>query len=93
MRLKDYEQAAILTTVRLFDEGAVVYLFGSRADDTKKGGDIDLLIFSGRIDRDAARAIKSRLYDLLGEQKIDLVVTTDPADPFVCVALETGVRL
>jgi uncharacterized protein len=93
MRLKDFEQAAIRATVKCYDEDALVYLFGSRVDDTKKGGDIDLLVFSHCLSRDDARAIKSRLYDLIGEQKIDLVVAVDTSDPFVALALETGVKL
>ncbi len=93
MRLKEFEQAAILSTVKCFDPGACVYLFGSRVDDTKKGGDIDLLILSHRLGRDDARAIKSRLYDLIGEQKIDLVVASDDSNPFVGLAIETGVKL
>ena len=93
MRLKDIERAAILSTVKCFDQEAFVYLFGSRVDDTKKGGDIDLLILSHRLGRDDARAIKSKLYDLIGEQKIDVVIATDASDPFVGLALETGVEL
>ena len=93
MRLKEFERTAILTTVRCFDEHAVVYLFGSRVDDAKKGGDIDLLVFSDIFTRDDRRAVKSRLYDLIGEQKIDLVVAADASDPFVSLALQTGVKL
>ncbi len=93
MRLKEFERTAILTTVRCFDEHAVVYLFGSRVDDAKKGGDIDLLVLSEQLSRDDKRAIKSRLYELIGEQKIDLLLAADDVDPFVRLALETGVRL
>ena len=93
MRLKEYEQAAILATVRTFDADAAVYLFGSRVDDSRKGGDIDLLILSNRLTRDDSRAIRSRLYDLLGEQKIDLIIAADATDPFVAMALQTGVML
>lgn len=93
MRLKEYERAAILATVRNFDADAAVYLFGSRVDDSKKGGDIDLLILSKRLTRDDSRAIRSSLYDLLGEQKIDLIIAADDIDPFVAVALQTGVML
>jgi predicted nucleotidyltransferase len=93
MRLNDSEQAAIRATVKSFDAVASVYLFGSRVDDSKKGGDIDLLILSGRLGRDESRAIKSRLYEILGEQKIDIVVAADASDPFVCLALQTGIPL
>jgi len=93
MRLKDYEQAAILSTVKGLDENARVYLFGSRVDDAKKGGDIDLLVMSGHLTSNDKRAIKIKLYELLGEQKIDLVLAADDSDPFVKLALATGVEL
>ncbi len=93
MRLKDSEQLAILSTVKRLDENARVYLFGSRVDDTKKGGDIDLLIMSSVLNRNDNRTIKMKLYELLGELKIDLVLAVDDSDPFVKLALETGVEL
>jgi predicted nucleotidyltransferase len=93
MRLKDFEQAAILSTVKQFDSNAGVYLFGSRADDTKKGGDIDLLVMSDRLTSDDKRTIKMKLYELIGEQKIDIVLAANDSDPFVKLALATGVKL
>ena len=45
MRLSQHQLAAIRTTAtEVFGEQADVWLFGSRVDDRKKGGDIDLLI-------------------------------------------------
>ena len=93
MRLKDSEQKAILSTVKSLDNNASVYLFGSRVDDTKKGGDIDLLVLSDRLTSDNKRTIKMKLYELLGEQKIDLLIAADDSDPFVKLALGTGVKL
>ena len=93
MRLKDFEQVAILSTVKHFDSNAGVYLFGSRVDDTKKGGDIDLLVMSDRLTTDDKRTIKMRLYELIGEQKIDIVLAANDSDPFVKLALATGVKL
>lgn len=93
MRLKDVEQAAILSIVKHLDSNASVYLFGSRVDDTKKGGDIDLLVMSDRLTSDDKRAIKMRLYELIGEQKIDIVLAANDSDPFVKLALATGVKL
>jgi predicted nucleotidyltransferase len=93
MRLKDFEQEAILSTVKCLDNNASVYLFGSRVDDTKKGGDIDLLVLSNSLTREDKRTIKIKLNELLGEQKIDIVLAADDSDPFVKLALETGVKL
>ncbi len=93
MRLKNVEQAAILSTVKCLDGNARVYLFGSRVDDAKKGGDIDLLVMSDRLTNDDKRKIKIKLYELLGEQKIDIVLAADDSDPFVKLALATGVKL
>jgi len=44
MRLESNEKNLILTTVESVFGEAKVYLFGSRLDSTKKGGDIDLFV-------------------------------------------------
>lgn len=93
MRLKEYEKTAIVNTVKALDSAAHVYLFGSRVDDAKKGGDIDLLVMSDNLKSDDKRAIKMKLHELLGEQKIDIIVAADATDPFVQLALQTGVKL
>jgi len=46
VRLKDWEIEAIKEAIKNVDKDAKIILFGSRVDLTKKGGDIDLLIFS-----------------------------------------------
>jgi len=93
MRLKDFELNAIVSTVKYFDGNASLYLFGSRVDDTKKGGDIDLLVLLDRLTNDDKRSIKIKLYELIGEHKIDLLIAADDSDPFVKLALGTGVKL
>ena len=75
------------------DPQAQVYLFGSRARDEERGGDIDLLIMSQRIGPNERRKMKLRLMDGLGERKIDLVVAKDTEQPFVRIAQAEGVRL
>jgi predicted nucleotidyltransferase len=49
VRLSDSEKKVILTAVRRFDPRARIFLFGSRTDDAKRGGDIDLLVISDSI--------------------------------------------
>ena len=48
MRLNAKEQSAIKGVLSKFDPEGKVYLFGSRADDEKRGGDIDLLFETQR---------------------------------------------
>lgn len=44
MRLTDHERDAIKKAfMETFEEGKI-YLFGSRVDDSKRGGDIDLYL-------------------------------------------------
>ena len=94
MRLKPDEIQAIKSTIHSLDQEAAVFLFGSRVDDSKRGGDIDLLVLSGRLSGgDVKRAIKAELYRLIGEQKIDILLAADDSDPFVKLALKTGVKL
>jgi len=96
MRLSNEEQRAIVSVVASYDPAAEVYLFGSRVDDAKRGGDIDLLIYSGRIDRSVRRAIRRAILDRIGDQKLDIVTAPDPGavtEPFVRLARQNAVRL
>lgn len=63
---------------RHFGPHAIVLLFGSRTDNAKRGGDIDLLVESPLPTEEAERAKIRTIADIqlaLGDQKIDLVVT------------------
>ncbi len=65
---------------RHFGDSARVWLFGSRTDDNKRGGDIDLLVETELTGREALRAKIGAITDIqlaIGDQKIDLV-TYDP---------------
>ena len=63
------------------DKNAKVYLFGSRVDDSKKGGDIDLIISSDKITKDDIYKIKSIMFNKLDEQKIDILITDKNIQP------------
>lgn len=93
MRLTTEEQNAIRKVIYQADPEARVWLFGSRVNDQAKGGDIDLLILSKKIGLKDRTSIRLALYELIGEQKIDLVIAADDTDPFTRIALAEGVRL
>ncbi|MCH8536370.1 MAG: nucleotidyltransferase domain-containing protein [Alkalimonas sp.] len=83
MRLTEYEKIVILDAVAAEDENAQVFVFGSRANDNSKGGDIDLLIVSEKFSRQNIRNTRWRIQEQLGEQKIDIVATKDGHEAFV----------
>jgi len=81
MRLSLFE---IETIVRLkdiyFGKASKIYLFGSRTDDTKKGGDIDLYVQLDSVieqEDDNQNKFLIELKSIIGEQKIDLLFSTD----------------
>jgi predicted nucleotidyltransferase len=74
MRLALEEQAAIHEAVHSADADARVYLFGSRVDDNARGGDINLLVLSKKINVMAKIQILALLHQQLGERKIDVAV-------------------
>ncbi len=55
-------------------------LFGSRLDDNKLGGDIDLLLIVGEENLEVTKNLRHEIIDdlhgAIGEQKIDLIITT-----------------
>ncbi|HEY6171823.1 MAG TPA: nucleotidyltransferase domain-containing protein [Candidatus Kapabacteria bacterium] len=79
MRLEQIERNIILSTIARLMPKASVYLFGSRTDDTRRGGDIDLLLIGKGITRENVRHLKIELKDKLGDQKID-IIAEDPDD-------------
>ena len=100
MRLTDNEVTAIKEcTCRFFGEGGQVYLFGSRTDDTKRGGDIDLFVEADGTEEELMRRkllALSAIQLRLGERKIDLIThARGNQHPPVIVqeARETGVLL
>ncbi len=92
-RLTEAEIQIIKKTIQSFDSKAQIYLFGSRVDADKKGGDIDLLVLSQQLTYEDKLTIKLRLFEQLEEQKIDIVLAQDTTDPFVLIALKQGIML
>ena len=78
----------------IFTDGEI-YLFGSRVDDSKKGGDIDLyLVVQNHINLfDKKIKFLARIHRELGEQKIDIVFNKDKTRLVEMEALKWGVKL
>ena len=93
MRLQEPERQAIIQSIRSADPDAAIYLFGSRVDDSAKGGDIDLLLLSGKINLMAKLDILAQLNQQLGEQKIDLDIYPNLSRPFARLAIKHGEAL
>jgi len=78
MRLSAPTRTTIRETVRsVLGPSATVRLFGSRADDSARGGDIDLLVESATvIDQPtlAAARIGALLQMALGGQRMDVLI-------------------
>lgn len=72
-----------------------VYLFGSRVDDTKRGGDIDLYLTP----KDHSELFRKKIKFLasikreIGDQKIDVIFNINPDRLIEKEALEWGIKL
>lgn len=92
MRLLAEEKDAITTAIAKYDQNAAVFLFGSRTDETKKGGDIDILIISDILDRHTLFFIEEDIFKKIEEQKIDFVLSrSDLNNRFAKMILKQGV--
>ena len=70
-------------------KGSELFLFGSRVDPKKKGGDIDLLLVTDEYTKlkmnELRLYLKALLREAAGDQKVDLSVATHEqkkSDPF-----------
>jgi predicted nucleotidyltransferase len=100
MRLTTKEKDAIRTSaIQVFGSNTAVVLFGSRAIDTSRGGDIDLLIIppEGSIHSEIFnKKIKFivKVLDHIGDQKMDVIVKyPDDTRGIIQTALNEGVRI
>jgi len=95
MRISEYEKTVIIDAVKNADPNAQIWLFGSRVDDSKKGGDIDIAVFSEKIDKDIMQKIQVRRFicDRIGEQKIDIVTTNNGKEAIFRLAVAEGIQL
>jgi predicted nucleotidyltransferase len=99
MRLNDFYRTAIKEILlEHFGAESKFYLFGSRVDDSKRGGDIDLYIETN-LESAMADKAKSKaeweMMEKLGEQRIDFVVHVNGKEftPIENIARKTGVEL
>jgi len=96
MRLTYFEQNIIRKTFTEIFESGDVYLFGSRVDNSKKGGDIDLYLVPDKKFEDESDKTIQFLIKLdkdLGEQKIDVVLAKDKNRAIEKEALKKGINL
>ncbi len=74
MRIGEEQAGYLAATVRKILPNADVRLFGSRANDRARGGDIDILVVGDRrLTYQEKGAIKVAFWKRFGEQKLDVV--------------------
>ncbi len=81
MRLKSSEVEKLIRVINghLEQNAFELYLFGSRTDDQKKGGDIDLLLVTESFVKEKLLLkkgrMKSDLSATVGDQRVDLTIS------------------
>jgi len=84
MRLSSDEVEVLKRKLYTLSCDAKLYLFGSRVDDSKKGGDIDLLVIDNTLKKKDLRLLKIDFFKHFGEQKLDVVLDNGNFEtPFV----------
>ena len=74
MRISNQELALIKKLILTEDPKSKIYLFGSRLEDNKKGGDIDILVLSNKLlTHEQKSKIRWGFFEKFGEQKFDIV--------------------
>ena len=100
MRLSEFEREVIVLSAKdKFGDGTRVILFGSRTNDTLKGGDIDLFIQPG-IHASPEEMLQRKISMLieieqkLGEQNIDILLTQINDNRIIVKTVEkTGIAI
>ena len=74
MRITNEQACFLKTAISKIMPDAKTYLFGSRADDKRKGGDIDILVIAEKqLTLQQVRDIRIAFCKKFGDQKLDIV--------------------
>jgi len=95
MRLSVHQHETIKRCFKEVFGTGDIYLFGSRVDDSKKGGDIDLYIVIEEHENLFEKKIKflAKVKREIGEQKIDVVFNEDVDRLIEKEAIKWGILL
>jgi len=95
MRLNQKYIQTIKESFNVIFKSGEIYLFGSRVDDTKKGGDIDLYLVVDDKTELFRKKLKflAKIKKVLGEQKIDVVFNNDATRLIEKEAKQWGIKL
>jgi len=94
MRINPEQVELAVRVIHRYFADAAVWLFGSRVDDNRKGGDFDFYVETSQTDIALAVArARGDLTDCLG-MKVDLAVNNHTGDkPIFRIARASGIRL
>lgn len=74
VRLSEFEIESIKNSILNFLPESEIYLYGSRINHSKRGGDIDILIYNtSKPDSETQSKIYWSICEKIGEQKIDIL--------------------
>ena len=91
MRLQEKEVRLLKEKLMSMSSEAKLYLFGLRADDMKRGGDIDLLVVSKKLTK---RDLRIAFFKQFGEQKMNILLDDGTfTNPFHKMILQQAVEL
>ena len=95
MRISQHTCQTIKSNVARLAPEADCYLFGSRTNDTAKGGDIDILVITPeKLPLPIISSLRRVILNQIGEQKLDIVnFPSTSKHPFMKVALDTAIKL
>lgn len=95
MRIEKDKIDKLKESILLILPNSEIYLFGSRVDDDKRGGDIDILIIGEReLNFIEKGKIEKSFFMEFGEQKLDLVsIKKDVKNSFRDVVLMEAIKL
>jgi len=94
MRLSKEQVYVLKNKLQSLSATAKLYLFGSRVDDNKKGGDIDLLIISKELRKQDIRSLRIEFFKYFGEQKLDIILDNgELQNPFTKYIFQKAILL